>query len=101
MAVELDEEFLKWWAEGLERQGIDIDKTTIRIATQQTKPFLFREYSYRECFEAMQQGEYWSLVAYGFAYKVYLAHKKCGKLPGLEQKIDDKEIVPFWEKSKE
>ena len=33
--IALDEDFINWWAEGLEKQGYDLDKDTIRIATQQ------------------------------------------------------------------
>ena len=37
--IALDEDFISWWAEGLEREGCNLDKDTIRIATQQEKPF--------------------------------------------------------------
>ena len=93
--ITLDEDFIRWWAEGLEKQGYSLDKDTIRIATQWEKPFLFRDYTYREFFAAMRQGEYWPLETYNFAYTM------CWKSV-LENMVDpEDEIMLPWGRSRE
>lgn len=93
--IALDEDFISWWAEGLEREGCNLDKDTIRIATQQEKPFLFRNYTYREYFDAMRRGEYWPSVTYNLAYTM------CWKSV-LENMVEDEgAAVPPWKRPRE
>jgi len=87
----LDEGFLQWWEQDLEKEGYDIHKKQVRVLAHPAKN-LYHVYSYHEFFNAMRRGEYAALMTYHFAYRICKSR--------LEELTDkEAEIISFPRKN--